>query len=167
MAEDKDQFLKDAILALQDHFVKDWYTLGLYLGLQVKDLEVIESNSYVDKKTCVRQMLIKWKDKFDQEATWEKIVIALRETENKRLAREVEEKFIHPEERALKEGIIICFKIQLVWSYIILFHSTSKQTKQNTQLKQEFCLVLQRLCFTILNLKIILMGLFYHKYLYH
>ena len=104
LAEDKqDQFLKDAILALQDHFVKDWYTLGLYLGLKVKDLEVIESNSYVDKKTCVRQMLIKWKDKCDQEATWEKIVIALRETENTRLAREVEEKFIHPEKRTLKE----------------------------------------------------------------
>ena len=36
LAEDKqNQFLKDAILALQDHFVKDWYTLGLHLGLHV------------------------------------------------------------------------------------------------------------------------------------
>ena len=106
MTEDKpDQFLKDAILALQDHFVKDWYILGLHLGLHVKDLNVIEGNSlsYVDKRTCVRQMLTMWKDKFDRESTWEKIVIALRETGNKRLAREVEERFIQPETQALKE----------------------------------------------------------------
>ena len=106
MAEDKqNQFLKDAILALQDHFVKDWYTLGLHLGLHVKDLNVIESNSlsFVDKRTCVRQMFTMWKDKFDREATWEKIVIVLRETGNKRLSREVEERFIQPETLALQE----------------------------------------------------------------
>ena len=107
LAEDKrDQFLKDAILALQDHFVKDWYTLGLHLGLHVKDLNVIESNSlsYVDKRACVRQMLMIWKDKFDREATWEKIVIGLRKTENNSLAREVEDQFIiQPEKQALKK----------------------------------------------------------------
>ena len=106
LAEDKqNQFLKDAILALQDHFVKDWYTLGLHLGLHVKDLNVIESNSlsYVDKRTCVRQILTIWKDKFDREATWEKIVIALRKTGNNSLAREVEEQLIQQEKQALKE----------------------------------------------------------------
>ena len=106
MAENKqDQlFLKDAILILQDHFVKDWYTLGLHLGLDVKDLNVIESNSisYVDKRASVRQMLTKWKDKFDREATWQKIVIALRKTENKRLAREIEEQFIQLEKQPKK-----------------------------------------------------------------
>ena len=107
MAEDKqDQLLKDAILALQDHFVKDWYNLGLYLGLQVKDLDVIESNSvsYVDKRTCVRHMLKKWKEKFDQKATWEKIVIAIEETGNNSLARKVEERFIQPQKQALKQN---------------------------------------------------------------
>lgn len=107
LAEDKQdlQFLKDAILALQDHFVIDWYTLGLYLGLEVKDLDVIESNSvsYVDKRTCVRQMLRKWKEKLDQEATWEEIVIAIEKTGKKRLAREVKKQFIQPQKQALKE----------------------------------------------------------------
>ena len=106
LAEDKQdlQFLKDAILALQDHFVMDWYTLGLYLGLQVNDLDVIESNSisYVDKRTCVRQMLRKWKEKFDREATWEKIVIAIEKTGKKRLAREVKKQFIQPQNRHSK-----------------------------------------------------------------
>ena len=99
------QFLKDVILALQDHFVKDWYTLGLHLGLHVKDLNVIEGNSlsYVDKRTCVRQLLTIWKDKFDREATWKKIVFAIRKTGNNSLAREVEEKFTQPEKQALKE----------------------------------------------------------------
>ena len=107
MAEDKQdlQFLKDAILALQDHFVIDWYTLGLYLGLEVKDLDVIESNSvsYVDKRTCVRQMLRKWKEKFDREANWEEIVIAIEKTGKKRLAREVKKQFIQPQKQAPKE----------------------------------------------------------------
>ena len=106
LAENKqNQFLKDAILALQDHFVKDWYILGLHLGLHVTDLNVIETNSlsYVDKRTCVRQMLTQWKGKFDQKATWEKIVIAIEKTGNKCLARKMEDEFIQPQKQALEE----------------------------------------------------------------
>lgn len=79
--------------------INDWYTLGLHLGLYVTDLNVIESNSLssVDKRTCVRQMLTRWTDKLDREATWEKIVSALRKIGNKQLAREIEEQFIQSE----------------------------------------------------------------------
>ena len=55
-------------------------------------------------------MLTKWKDKFDTEATWEKIVIALKKTGYETLAREVEEQFIQPEKQALKLGMFLfCF----------------------------------------------------------
>ena len=91
--QEKNQFLRTAILILQNALVKEWFTFGLHLGLDVYELNVIETNSvsYVDKRTCVRQMLTKWKDTFDSEATWEKIVIALRKIGNKALAQEVEE----------------------------------------------------------------------------
>ena len=91
--QEKNQFLRTAILILQNALVKEWFTFGLHLGLDVYELNVIETNSmsYVDKRTCVRQMLIRWKDTFDSEATLEKIVTALRKIGNKALAQEVEE----------------------------------------------------------------------------
>lgn len=39
-------------------------------------------------------MLINWKDTFDSEATWEKIVVALGKIGNKALAQEVEKQFV-------------------------------------------------------------------------
>ena len=93
--QERNQFLQEAILILQNALVKEWFTFGLYLGLDVDELHVIESNSmyYRDERTCVRQILTKWKDTFDSEATWEKIVIALRKIGNNALAKEVKEQF--------------------------------------------------------------------------
>lgn len=94
--QEKNQFLRDAILILQNSLVQEWFTFGLYLGLDVAELNVIDSNSvsYSDKRYCVRQMLINWKDTFDSEATWEKIVVALGKIGNKDLAQEVEKQFV-------------------------------------------------------------------------
>ena len=91
--QERNQFLCEAILILQSALVKEWFTFGLHLGLDIDELYVIESNSmyYRDERTCVRQMLTKWKDTSDSEATWEKIVIALRKIGNNVLAKEVEE----------------------------------------------------------------------------
>ena len=93
--QERNQFLQEAILILQNALVKEWFTFGLYLRLDVDELNVIETNSmyYRDERTCVRQMLTKWKDNFASEATWEKIVIALRKIGNSALAEEVEEQF--------------------------------------------------------------------------
>ena len=94
--QEKNQFLRDAILILQNSLVQEWFAFGLYLGLDVAELNVIDSNSvsYSDKRYCVRQMLINWKDTFDSEATWEKIVVALGKIGNKALAQEVEKQFV-------------------------------------------------------------------------
>ena len=108
--QEGNQFLCEAILILQNDLVKEWFTFGLHLGLGVAELNVIECNSqsYVDKRTCVRQMLIKWKDIFDEKATWEKIVIALRKIGSNALAQKVEETFVSMTyEKHLKIGINI------------------------------------------------------------
>ena len=94
--QERNRFLHEAILILQNSLVKEWFNFGLHLGLDVDELNVIECNSmyYRDERTCVIQMLIKWKDTFDAEATWKMIVIALGKIGNHTLARKVDEKFV-------------------------------------------------------------------------
>ena len=67
--------------------------------IEIDELNVLEVNSlsFPDKRTVVRQLLTKWKDTFDAEATWEKIIIALRKIGNNALAQEVEEQYFMSE----------------------------------------------------------------------
>ena len=99
-AKERDKFLRDVILALQDHLIKEWFTFGLYLDLSVNELYVLETNSlaHADKRTIVRHMLITWKDKFGQEATWDKIVDALKKIKQNSLARDLEGKYLQSAE---------------------------------------------------------------------
>ena len=94
--EERDKFLREVFLALQDHLIKEWFTFGLYLNLSVTELNVLETNSvvHVEKRTSVRHMLTKWKDKFGTEATWDKIVDALRNIGQDTLARNLEAKHL-------------------------------------------------------------------------
>ena len=65
----------------------------------IKSLIFLESSylaCHPDQQVCVRQMLTKWKNKFDREATWSRIVYALKKTKNNSLAQEVEERFMWP-----------------------------------------------------------------------
>ena len=89
-------FLGNAILTLQDHLVGEWYTFGLHLGLRAEELNVLESSylGHADQRICVRQMLTKWKKKLNKEATWSRIVYALKKIENNSLAQEVEERYM-------------------------------------------------------------------------
>ena len=48
-------------------------------------------------------MLTAWTDKFDREATWYKIVAALRKIGNNALAEQMEEKCIQPTKQAAVE----------------------------------------------------------------
>ena len=91
--EERDKFLREVFLTLQDHLIKDWFTFGLYLDLNVTELNVLETNSvaYADKRASVRQMLTIWKDKFGKEATWDKIVVALRKIGQNALAQDIED----------------------------------------------------------------------------
>ena len=83
------------MLALQDH-VEDWFTFGLHLGVYVHVLNRLNRSylTHVDYRNSTREMLTAWTDQFDREATWDKIVAALRKIGNNRLAQRVEKQYI-------------------------------------------------------------------------
>ena len=84
---------------LQDHLINDWFTFGLNLDLSVTELNVINSFGYVDKRQSVRCMLTTWIDKFGKEATWDKIVDALRKIKQNALAHDLEAKHLQSAEQ--------------------------------------------------------------------
>ena len=53
----------------------------------------------MDKQASVRHMLTKWKDKFGKEATWDKIVVALRKIGQNALAHDLEDKHLQSAEQ--------------------------------------------------------------------
>ena len=103
--EEERGFLANAVLLLQDHLVREWFTFGLHLGLEVEELNILESSylCHLDQRICVRQMLTKWTNKFDRNATWDRIVYALKKIGNNLLAREVEERYIQSPRSTLEE----------------------------------------------------------------
>ena len=74
----KDRFIRDVLLILQNDLAKEWSTFGLYLGLKHKEIDDI-NRKYIDEKKCFRELIVKWKGKFGSDATWTKIVCALKE----------------------------------------------------------------------------------------
>ena len=105
-AEERDKFLRDVILALQDRLISNWFTFGLHLDLSVTELNVLENNSvhHADKRTIVRHMLTTWKDKFGTEATWDKIVDALEKIGQNALAQDLGGKHLQSAEREVKRN---------------------------------------------------------------
>ena len=83
---------------LQNHLIDNWFTFGLHLDLNATELNVIESFSYADKRKGVRHMLTTWIDKFGKEATWDKIVVALRKIGQNALAHDLEAKHLQSAE---------------------------------------------------------------------
>ena len=92
-----DRFLCDAILALEDELGTEWFKLGLCLDVDIGVLyrSKHSTSTLNDCRNGTRDMLIAWKQQFDKEATWDKIVAALREIKFNELAQKVEEQFIH------------------------------------------------------------------------
>ena len=56
--------------------------------------------SYLTHRISTRQLLTAWTDKFGREATWDKIVAALKKINNNALAQYVKEQYIQPIEQA-------------------------------------------------------------------
>ena len=43
--------------------VEDWFVLGVYLGLPVSELKIIEANNqHGDHESCKLDMMLKWTD---------------------------------------------------------------------------------------------------------
>ena len=100
LEKERNKFLRELILALQDRLINNWFAFGLYLDLDPTELNVLEINSFscADKRTSVRRMLTTWIDKFGKEATWNKIVDALRNIGLNALARDLEAKHLQQKE---------------------------------------------------------------------
>ena len=84
-----DLSLKNLINALRK--LTDWYDLGLQLDIEDHWLEKFSSeNQRIEK--CKLAMLQFWLQS-DEEASWEKLISALREMNQNRLATEIQKKY--------------------------------------------------------------------------
>lgn len=94
---EQDQFLRNAMLVLQDHVGGDWFTFGLHLDVDVNVLNRLNSSyqTRMDYRISTRDLLTAWVHKFARKATWDKIVEALKKIGNNALAQQVEEQYIH------------------------------------------------------------------------
>ena len=94
---EKKQFLRAAMLVLQDCLGTDWFTFGLHLDVDVHVLNRLSRSylTHVDYRNSTREMLTAWTDKFGSKATWDKIVAALRKIGNNALAELVEEEYVY------------------------------------------------------------------------
>ena len=93
------------MLVLQDVLGTDWFTFGLHIGVDVHVLNRLNRSylTHVDYRNSTREMLTAWTDKFGREATWDKIVAALRKIGHYALAQQVEEEHIQPTEQTADE----------------------------------------------------------------
>ena len=95
---DEDSFLRDVILSIQDEseVFNKWFTFGLHLKLTVNELEVLEAMALrtTDPQYGIRSVLIKWRKKFPEAASWDTIIKVLDKINAVRLARELEQQ--HP-----------------------------------------------------------------------
>ena len=82
--------------------------------------------THIDNHNGIREMLTAWTDKFDREATWDKIVAALRKIGENSLARQVEEQYIQQTNQTADGAVCItctlCFIISLQGSIIKVFY---------------------------------------------
>ena len=79
---------------LMDHVkTTNWFRLGMKLGVETFDLEVIERNKQLDVEGALQAMLRKWLQSSTKDPTWEAVVDALRAINEEELARKLEKKF--------------------------------------------------------------------------
>ena len=72
--------------------VLDWFSLGLNLGMNDYELQVIRDNYPRDNKSCKRMMFSKWLQQ-DLEATYKKLIFALEEMCEFRVASELRRQY--------------------------------------------------------------------------
>lgn len=72
--------------------VLDWFTLGLHLGMNDYDLQVIRDNNPRDNKACKRTMFSEWLRR-DSDATFKKLILALEKMCELSVASELRQKY--------------------------------------------------------------------------
>ena len=94
---DRVQTVTHDLLVRELSKVVQWDMLGIYLGLEENEIEEIERDHH-DKPTARLRivMLGKWMEK-DVNASWEKVIEALKSMSQMRLANHLKEKYCTPE----------------------------------------------------------------------
>ena len=72
--------------------VLDWYTLGLNLGINAYELDVIRDDNPRDNKACKRTMFRNWLRQ-DRDATFKKLILALEKMCEFNVASELRKKY--------------------------------------------------------------------------
>ena len=70
-----------------------WFRLGLKLGIERYDLDVIESNQKLDAKGALWDVLRQWLKECET-PSWEIVIRAMREIGEKNEAKQLEDRFI-------------------------------------------------------------------------
>ena len=87
------------LIALED--VTDWYTLGIHLKMKVSTLDRIRDD-FRNGRHAKEEMLKYWLEQdpgstvFGSEATWKALVQALRDMDENRAAKIIEDDVSHP-----------------------------------------------------------------------
>ena len=71
----------------------DWHTLGMQLGYDADKLNVIKENNHRNVEDCMKDMLIKWQQKYPNKG-WSDIISALRNMDRNDVANEIERQYI-------------------------------------------------------------------------
>ena len=88
-------FLRDLVNRVLPHVAVKWYELGLELLhlANEHELKIIEKDAKDDAKMSCMKMFEKWLDS-DEEASWEKLIQALRDIELDEVASDIEERLM-------------------------------------------------------------------------
>ena len=79
---------------LMDHVkTTNWFRLGMKLGMETFDLEVIEKDKRSDTAGALAAMLRKWL-RTSKDPTWRAVVDALKAINDGQLARKIEKQFL-------------------------------------------------------------------------
>ena len=86
---------------------KDWFTLGIHLGVDIAELHSIEVQHSINLNRCKVEMFNTWiKGSQHASVSWESVAVALEELSEHKLADNIRDKYLVPMEGQLEEVCI-------------------------------------------------------------
>ena len=88
-----DTFLNKVIFHIRDRLGTNWFRFGQCLKIHLDELHRLEDKYYHNYEMCTSRMLSKWRETKGAEATWDVIVIALRDIGETGLSQQLEKQY--------------------------------------------------------------------------
>ena len=89
--------MKDLLTALYRKVAHKWKAIGVYLEIEISDLDGIEANCRGDTYLCLLEMLDAWLKRVDPSPTWTAIIEAVELLGEQQLGKELREKYTIPQ----------------------------------------------------------------------